>query len=57
MAVSMFIAANITVKLNFPIVKKMDKVPIESFRGFSNPVRCFPVEQQVFRIHIWCKHV
>ncbi|KAH0742285.1 hypothetical protein KY290_035328 [Solanum tuberosum] len=47
MAVSMFIAVNSTVKLNFPIVKKVDKVPIESFRGFYKPVRCFPVEQQV----------
>uniref|UniRef100_M1CW54 Uncharacterized protein n=1 Tax=Solanum tuberosum TaxID=4113 RepID=M1CW54_SOLTU len=46
MAVSMFIAANSTVKLNFPIVKKVEKMPIESFRGFYKPVRCFPVEQQ-----------
>ncbi|PHT58575.1 hypothetical protein CQW23_00938 [Capsicum baccatum] len=47
MAVSMFIAANSTLKFNFSIVTKMDKVSIDSFRGFSKPPRCFPVQQQV----------
>nr|XP_009760519.1 PREDICTED: uncharacterized protein LOC104212858 isoform X2 [Nicotiana sylvestris] len=47
MAVSTFMAANSNVKLNFPIVKKVDKVPIESFRVFLKPLRCLPVQQQV----------
>ncbi|XP_016485586.1 uncharacterized protein LOC107805982 [Nicotiana tabacum] len=46
MAVSTFMAANSNVKLNFPIVKKVDKVPIESFRVFLKPLRCLPVQQQ-----------
>ncbi|XP_016477760.1 uncharacterized protein LOC107799188 [Nicotiana tabacum] len=44
MAVSLFMAANSIVKLNFPIVVK--NVPIESFRVFLKPVRCLPVQQQ-----------
>lgn len=48
MAVSLFMAANSLVKLNFPIVVK--NVPIESFRVFLKPVRCLPVQQQVLSI-------